>query len=605
MRRVVLDVETYWDSEYSLSKMPIELYVNDSRFKVHGWGVAEIGKAPMWLSPLEFDIWVTAQDWSQTAVIGHNLHFDGYILSKRYGIRPRLWIDTLGMSRAIYPWYASHALGVMAVNLDLGHKDGDVLQRTKGKRELAPYEFAEMGEYCKIDCELTAKLYAKMADVFPREEYKLSDITVRMFTEPSFTFDVPRLKTFLAAYQQKLDKLIASASVDKSVIQSNAKFAAALARLGVPLPRKISKTTGKPTYAFAKNDPGLLALLGHEDPRVVALVAARIGTKSSIIGTRAERFIQMGNRLDLIPIHLNYWGARVTGRHSGGGGTNFQNLPRRGDGKELRNCLRAPPGFKVVVGDSSNIELRMVMKLSGQEDVVEKLYRKEDLYCDFASRLYGRTITKADVNERFVGKVGMLSLQYGAGDERFLEMLLKEGVKADRDEAIRIKDMYRSTYSRVPALWWYCGDDVLKAIHNGMICVPVDVNGWFLTNPTGFGLPGKLGVQYKGLTINQNTNTYAYISGRIAQNKIYGAKVVENLCQHAARQVIAHQALLFSTRYKLANTVHDELVAVVKEDEAEECAAFMLQCLQTPPKWCTGVPLAGEVHIGDSYGEAK
>ena len=228
--------------------------------------------------------------------------------------------------------------------------------------------------------------------------------------------------------------------VEREEIMSNDKFATRLEAYGVVPPMKESKATGKQTYAFAKSDKAFTDLLNHDVPEVQALVAARLGVKTTIAETRAMKFVEMAER-GALPVYLNFWGAKTTGRYSGGNQVNWQNLPARGISAGLRDALLAPEGYTVLVGDSSNIELRMVMALAGQWDVVDKLANGVDLYCDFASKLFGRTITKADKAERFLGKTAMLGLQYGAGAPRFQEMVR---LAARQDPSVQEIDINRA-----------------------------------------------------------------------------------------------------------------------------------------------------------------
>jgi DNA polymerase len=382
---------------------------------------------------------------------------------------------------------------------------------------------------------------------------------------------------------------------------SNPKFAAALRALWVDPPMKISNRTGKETFAFAKSDKEFTALLEHEDPAVQALVAARLGVKSTIAETRALRLLNTARRGRGFPVMLNYWGAKTTGRHSGGNGINPQNIPARGRGSEIRKALIAPPGHLVVVGDSANIELRVAMACAGQRDAVEKLRTGTDLYCDFASAIYQREITKADKPERFLGKVAMLSLQYGAGAAKFREIVRLMAQQSITDyEAENIVSLYRNRHSSVRKLWWHCDNVILTAIANGEDFKSVDVNDWFITVDRGFAHPGLPGVVYNNLRKEGESWVYG------DKQYIYGGKMVENLCQHMARHVVMWQTACVNDRYPVALSVHDEIVCVVPEKEADDCAAYMEQVLNTAPKWCRDkLPVSSEVHIGRSYGEAK
>jgi DNA polymerase len=347
--------------------------------------------------------------------------------------------------------------------------------------------------------------------------------------------------------------------------------------------------------------------LESDDADVQALVAARLGVKTTIAETRALKFLETAQRGPL-PVYLNFWGAKTTGRYSGGNSINWQNIPARGPSAGLRDALLAPVGHTVLVGDSSNIELRTVMALAGQDDVTEKLKNGVDLYCDFASKLFGREITKKDKAERFLGKTAMLGLQYGAGAARFQEMVrlakrTDPGVELiDLDRAYAIVDLYRSVHYKVVELWKRCDKVILPDIANGCSMLNVDVNGWFVTQWDGFGRPGEPGVMYNEL--EHDGKNWTYTMGKMRVN-LHGAKVVENLSQHAAMQIVMWQTARINQRYPVKLSVHDEAVCVVPDDELVEARAYMEECLAMTPKWCRSIPVACETGIGGSYGDAK
>jgi DNA polymerase len=85
--------------------------------------------------------------------------------------------------------------------------------------------------------------------------------------------------------------------------------------------------------------------------------------------------------------------------------------------------------------------------------------------------------------------------------------------------------------------------------------------------------------------------------------KIYGGKVIENLCQALARCIIAEQMVQISKRYRVVLTVHDAIVSVVREEEVDEARAYIETCMRTAPAWAKGLPLNCESGVGESYGE--
>ena len=404
---VTIDFETYYDKDYSLSKMTTEAYIRDPRFQIIGVGIKvndhEVDTY-CGSDPIKF---VKSLDYSKRAILCHNTAFDGAILSWLCGVKPKLWLDTLSMARPEFRTTVGGSLKALAQHFRLGAKGTEVVNALGKRREdFTEEELAAYMAYCANDVDLTYKLFHKLKVGFPPSEIRVIDQTIRMYTEPRIVLNKDRLRQHLSSVKETKQKLIdALGKVDgvdiKSILMSNAKFAAILNRLGVTPPTKISPRTGKETYAFAKTDKGMTDLLEHPDARVSALAAARMGVKSTIEETRTEALLAVADRGSL-PILLNYYGAH-TGRFSGGDGLNLQNLPAR-KGKAIRQALQAPDGEVILGCDLSQIEARMLAWVAGQEDLVESFAAGRDVYCEFASEVYGRQITPEDKTERFVGK---------------------------------------------------------------------------------------------------------------------------------------------------------------------------------------------------------
>ena len=613
MEILTLDFETYYDKDFSLSKMQTDAYVKDDRFEIIGVSIIrEDEQEAQWFSGTELETagWMHANyDWANSAVRCHNTLFDGFILTQKLGIKPKLWMDTLSQGRMMLPYLTSHSLANLAKTLGLPAKGTEVLNAIgKRRKDFSPGEMAAYAEYCKHDTWLCRAIGQQFDKFTPTLAHKLIDMTIRMFSEPVLVGDERMMNDLYVSEIARKQELLELAITDRDTIMSNAKFAEELEKRGVVPPTKPSKSNpDKETYAFAKSDKDFTDLLEHENSEVQALVAARLGVKTTIAETRALKFAETAARGPM-PVYLNFWGAKTTGRYSGGNSINWQNLPARGPSSVLREAIRAPEGHTVLVGDSSNIELRTVMALAGQDDVVDKLRNGVDLYCDFAGKLFGRTITKADKPERQLGKVAMLSLQYGAGAARFQEMV-RIAARSDPsltpitlDRAHGVVNLYRSVHHKVVALWEYCQNVVLPDIGNGCNMRNVDVNGWFITQWDGFGRPGEPGVMYHDL--KHDGNEWSYQMGR-QRVRIFGPKVVENLSQHAAMQIVMWQTARINQRYPVKLSVHDEAVCVVPNDQLDEARAYMEECLSMTPKWCRSIPVACETGVGVSYGDAK
>ena len=300
----------------------------------------------------------------------HNTMFDAAIFTWRYGVRPRLWLDTLSMGRGMFS-ARNNSLALLAKRFSLEDKGTFVVNMSSRRRaDISPGEWKQYSEYCLLDVELCHDLWHLMSEgwysvgeydnrgPYPREELRLIDQHIRMFTEPVLRLNKDKLETYLVKVLQRKEELLSRTEFDKARLSSNVQFAEVLQEMGVTPPTKISKTTGKQTWAFAKTDPELKALLEHPDERVQTAVAARLGTKSTLEETRTQTLIEIATRDPHLPVPLKYAYAR-TKRSSGGDGINLQNLPARG-GTDLKACIEAPPGYVMIDCDSSNIEARVL-----------------------------------------------------------------------------------------------------------------------------------------------------------------------------------------------------------------------------------------------------
>jgi DNA polymerase len=603
MTVLTCDFETYYSQQYSLSKVTTEEYVRDSRFEAIGVSVKVDDEPAQWFSGTrkQTKAWLDRFDWSNSIAIAHNAMFDMAILNWRFDIRPKRIVDTLSMARAIDGPDAGNSLAKLAERYGLGVKGTEVINAL-GKRRLdfTPEELAAYGDYCINDTELTYKLAMKLLEGFPTEELQLIDLTMRMFTEPVLELDKGVLEKHLEAVKAQKGVLMAKLNYNRDELMSNPKLAELLVSHGVVPPTKISPTTGKETHAFAKNDEAFKALLEHENDQVQAIVAARLGVKSTLEETRTERFIGIAERGPL-PVPLRYYAAH-TGRFGGDDKVNLQNLPRK---SPLKKAIKAPPGYVVIDCDSSQIEARTLAWLAGQWDLVEAFDKGEDVYRIMASSIYGVPIDEVTADQRFVGKTTILGAGYGMGPVKFKAQLKTFGVVMKLGECKRIIAVYRETYPHIPQLWLDTG----AALESLVVNNPTTLGkGMKLDVDEGIVLPNLLRLRYPNLRFELKDNNrqelvYDTKKGRaVIPTRIYGGKCVENICQALARIVIANQMLMIARRYKVAMTVHDSVVAVAPQEEADEARSYVEQCMRIRPKWATALPLNCESKMGESYG---
>ena len=605
MQIISLDIESYYDQQFSLSKITTEEYVRSPLFQTIGVGVKVNEEETIWYSGDDAGVtsFLGNFDWGNSALLAHNALFDAAILNWRYNIKPKAILDTLSMARAIHGTEVGNSLAKLSLFYELGVKGTEVVD-ARGKRleDFEAQDLAQYGEYCKNDVELTQKLFKKLAPHFEFKELKLIDITIRMFTEPSLELDTNLLRQHLAEVKYRKELLLEEAGVEtRDDLMSNNKFAEMLRDLGVEPPTKISLMTGKETLAMAKSDEEFKALLEHENFQVQALVAARLGNKSTLEETRTERFIGIASR-GLMPVPLQYYAAH-TGRWGGADKINLQNLPSRGNNaNKLKFSIKAPEGYYLIDSDSSQIEARVLAWLSGQDDLTEAFKNGEDVYKIMASAIYAKEVSEVSASERFVGKTTILGAGYGMGAKKFGVQLKTFGTEIEESEAIHIVQTYRKTYPQIPLLWTEGKHAIEAMVKNqstpfGNGCV--EVHG-----TDGILLPNGLYQRYPNLRKIRTEDGEQYVyDARRGSVKIYGGKLVENICQALARCIIGEQMLRIAKRYKPVLTVHDAVACITPKDDVKEAMAYVMECMKWTPDWAKGLPVSCEAGYGQSYGE--
>ena len=552
-------------------------------------------------------------------MICHNIHFDGAILAWIFGIVPKVYIDTLSMARAIHGTNAGGSLKALSERYNLGVKGTEVLD-AKGKRleDFQPHELHQYGEYCKNDVKLTAKLFAALNVSFPLEEFQLIDITTRMYTEPTLTVDDGLLITRLEDVEKEkkelleglMNKLKCETSEDvRKKLASNKQFAELLEEFGMTVPMKESPATGQQTYALAKNDLGFIELCEHEDSFIQELCSVRLGTKSTMEESRIKRFLDIGARnKGLLPVPLRYYGAH-TGRWSGQDKINFQNLPSRDPKKRaLKNGILPPDNHVILNVDSSQIEARILVWLAGQEDVTEQFRKGEDVYSNFASKVYNREITKANKIERFVGKTCVLGLGYGTGWKKLQHTLETQppGAKLPDMECQNLVRVYREINHKVIDLWGECDRAIsdIASWQDGKTPYYIGKHNVLKVTKEGIQLPNGLYLYYPDLEkdVSGPRSEFVYKSRR-GKVTIWGGSIVENVVQALARIVIGEQMIAINKKYKPILTVHDAVVCVAPEEEKDIALEFMMKEMSIPPKWGKDLPITCEGAYGDNYGD--
>ena len=622
MSLITLDFETYYtDKDLGFRTQTTEEYIRDPRFEVIGVSVQVNDGSPNWFSGDRESTrkWLAQFNWEESIVLAHNALFDGAILAWHFGIKPMALADTLCMARALHGVEVGGSLAKLATRYNVGVKGDEVVKAiNKQRTDFTAEELSLYGDYCVNDVDLTYKLFLLMLPSFPQEELRLIDMTLKMFTEPVLYVEQSTLQERLTELQSEKQQLLqglmeklscASEEEVREKLSSNKKFAEVITGFGVEVPYKTSVTTGKQIPALAKKDEGFIALTEHDDPFIQQLCAVRLGTKSTLEEKRIERFMDIGKRnRGALPIPLKYYGAH-TGRWSGTDKVNFQNLPSRDPKKKaLKKAIVPPDGYMVINSDSSQIEARVLAWLAGQEDVVKQFADGEDVYSIFASNVYGRKVTKADLTERFVGKTCILGLGYGTGALKLQHTLATSqpvSVKLDEDECKRIVNVYRDSNGDIIALWREA-DRMLENMIDSKFTKPIQFGEHSCVHydKQGIILPNGFRIRYPNLRrADKDGKMQIVYDSRNGEVSIWGGAVVENVVQALARIIVGTQMCEINHEYRVALTVHDAAVVVAPEDEVDDAIEFVTKVMSAPPDWAQGLPVACEAKVGATYGD--
>lgn len=626
---LTIDYESYYDDDYGFSKLTTEEYVRDYRWQTMGVSIKRNDEPTLFFSGTEEDIArvLHSYDIPNNSVVMHNARFDAAVLHWRFGIKPKFIFDTLSMARALVGMNTSCSLANLAIYFNLTSRKGDAVHNMKGRRResLSSYELASYGEYCKNDSELTYELLKKLYRYTPQNELILIDWTIRAFTEPKLCLDTQLIEHELREYLQRKGTALQRAGItDPAELRSDERFAAVLWGLGVAPPFK-TNAKGEQKWAFAKSDLEFMELLDHDDEMVVALVEARLGTKSSIFESRIRRLHGISLRGPL-PVPLDYAGAITTKRWSGSDKINLQNLPRNTKEKvsPLRQSICAPKGKILIAADESQIELRVNAWQAGQLDLLDLLTAGGDPYSDMACDIYNQIITK-DMGksthklERFVGKTTVLGCGYQCGPPKFLTMV-KIAAKRDGftlpDESLDFARTVVGTYRKKNAdivNFWASSQRAIEHIAYG---TEYQLGPYIIKNHRVW-LPNGTNLYYPNLRMEERTDdgawgtewVYDRVRGRgKIRTKLYGGKLVENITQAVARIVMADAMVeLIKLGYEILFTVHDEIVCMVDDnpETVQRALRDIRIAMERRPEWAPTLPLACEIETGYNYADAK
>lgn len=424
---IVIDFETYYDKEYSLSKITTEKYIRCDRFECIGVAI-KIGSMPTYFHKLENGIdvirHIITSSYPNSPVVCLNAPFDMGILAFRYGIHPSFTVDVMVMAKLC--GFDRVAGGTSLAKLSAKAVELGIISQVKGNEvhnmlgvhasDMTAEQWQSYGDYCKLDVDLTYALYMYMVDKVPTSELIMADITTKMWTKPAIQLDVPLLENYAEKLATEREQMLLNVAGDLGFtdtdellknLRSSKKFVALLEHLGIEVPLKWSEKKQEMIPAVSKTDLEFLELLEHENPLVRALVETKLGTMSSLAQTRTANFLDIASR-GLFPVALRYASAH-TGRYGGGdgngakGSTNVQNLPKRTGDTTLRKSMRAMDSHVLLASDSSQIECRINSLISNQQDLTQLFLDGRDPYVDMATAIFNKSYDEIIYEAKVVG----------------------------------------------------------------------------------------------------------------------------------------------------------------------------------------------------------
>ncbi len=666
---LTIDFESFYTTEYSLKRMtPVE-YALHPLWECIGAAVRMdkvtlplapptlpkvFGSKAKWIEGPDLPRLFAKIDWTKTVVMSHNVGFDGSILFWRYGVSPMLYIDTLGMCRATMPEAKGASLEKVLDFIGAPPKGTALAQARNWRRQdllNAPAFYAQYKLYAERDCDGCFWIFQHLAHWFAgtagvgtihrNEEFVMMDMVARMAIQPQFALDMPLLRNYLKQVVREKDRLleqltdsgVLDAGNPKRDLMSNEKFAVILRNLGIEPPRKRSPTTDEWVYAFAKTDEEFTDLLEDEDPTVQAVVAARLGHKTTLEETRTQRFINIGSvswpadggvkpdsACPPMPFPLKFSGAH-THRLSGDWSLNLQNLGRK---STLRAALIAPPGHVIVSADAAQIEARIVSWLAGCTALTDAFAAGLDNYAILASDVYGYVVDKkTHPGERFVGKTGVLGLGFGMGAPKFIVTCWNQGrnqglapelCRITDDLAQRTVNTYRRKYKEVPA-YWKAQTGVIEALSQrrsmdlGVLKIDGPAQAVILPNGMRLFYHNMRQEVGKGFNGGPPRVQWMFDYGRRVKYT-FGGKQTENVVQALSKIITMNAASRIRriTRFRTLNLggqIHDQLAYVAPKEVATDLLAVVIEEMSRRLDWFSTLPLAAEGGIGANLLEIK
>lgn len=587
-----IDFETYYDEEYSLTTLGSYNYVFDPHFDAYM--VSVVTPAWEWCGhPRDFE-WGYIRGWEW---VHHNASFDELVLHKLRlaGLVPQSAVPSVTHCTADLAAYLGSPrslAGASSFLMGEPKMDKTVRDKMKGRKvsDLSPAEETELRDYALKDSRNCLALWKAFSDQWPEVERELSRHS-RMIGWEGVPIDLGALREALPDLKRQSWDAMESLPWTKggSPPLSPKALAAECRSVGILPPASLAEDS--PSCAAWEEEHGELF------PWVAAMRTFR---RTNTLLKKMESMYKRSRAVEdesyfVMSAPLLYFGASTTGRWSGSGGVNLQNLPASEMfGVNLRGFIKAPPGYKLVNADSSQIEPRCLAWLVGDEAMLSEVRGGMSVYEAHARATMGWTggkLKDEDPDLYKLAKARVLSLGYGAGAEKFQVMAKNYGLELSAKVADKTVDDYRRSNPLI------CGRAGLwNTLQKGMERSAAKREDFHIELPTG-----RL-MRYEKPSTAGGLTAVTTVSSSRSRRKWWGGSLTENLVQATAREVFSRMILkIESAGHPVLFHVHDEVTVLAKEDEADKALADVLRIMSEEPAFMPGLPLGAEGKICDSY----
>ena len=511
--------------------------------------------------------------FSDLVKVGHNVKFDARSIGKYYGQLPDgPFYDTILMQHIIDENLMSYSLEHVVINNFKMESHG---REGKVGKNITKVPFDVATRYAHLDARWTWMLYTKMWRVIENREDLLSAFTLdyealRVLMEmedEGILVDSYALRNLGKELDGRINKLMLDISEHAFVgfnPDSNPHKQALLFNK-----KREGGLALKPVKKTAKGAPSVdeesLQKLKHEHPVIPMLL--EYAEVQKLKSTYVDGLIPKLNDSRLHPsFHLH---RTATGRLSSSN-PNLQNIPRD---SSVRGLFVAPDGYKLLVADYDQIELRVMAMFSQDKQMCRIFRNNEDIHSGAAALLYKKAIEEVTSEERQVGKGVNFLTAYGGGAGK-----LSNTTNIPLDEAKQLIDNY---YKQFAGITEWKRQVIAAGRTKGYVST---MSGRRRRLPELSSADEMLRSRAERQAVN------AVVQGSAA-----------DICKQAMVDIAN---LLKGTGAKLLVQVHDELVVAVPEDMADDIKPRFMEAMGHG-RIISGVPLLVSCHTAHSWAEAK